>query len=32
MEKTRDLFKKIRDIKGKMGTINFRNSSDLTEA
>ena len=32
MEKTRDLFKKIRDIKGKMGTINFRNSIDLTEA
>ena len=32
MGKTRDLFKKIRDIKGKMGTINFRNSIDLTEA
>ena len=32
MEKTRDLFKKIRDIKGKMGTINVRNSIDLTEA
>ena len=36
MEKTRDLFKKIRDIKGtshaKMGTIKDRNSMDLTEA
>ena len=36
MEKTRDLFKKIRDTKGtfhaKMGTINDRNSMDLTEA
>ena len=34
--KTRDLFKKIRDIKGtfhsKMGTIKERNSIDLTEA
>ena len=34
--KTRDLFKKIRDIKGifqaKMGTIKDRNSMDLTEA
>ena len=36
MEKTRDLFKKIRDTKGtfhaKMGTIWDRNSMDLTEA
>ena len=36
MGKTRDLFKKIRDTKGtfhaKMGTINDRNSRDLTEA
>ena len=36
MGKTRDLFKKIRDTKGtfhaKMGTINDRNSMDLTEA
>ena len=36
MEKTRDLFKKIRDIKGtfhaKMGFIKDRNSMDLTEA
>ena len=36
MGKTRDLFKKIRDIKGtfhaKMGTIKDRNGSDLTEA
>ena len=36
MEKTRDLFKKIRDIKGtfhaKMGTIKDRNGTDLTEA
>ena len=36
MEKTRDLFKKIRDIKGtfhaKMGAIKDRNSKDLTEA
>ena len=35
MEKTRDLFKKIRDTKGtchaKMGTKD-RNSMDLTEA
>ena len=35
MEKTRDLFKKIRDTKGtfhaKMGTIKDRNSMDLTE-
>ena len=36
MGKTRDLFKKIRDIKGtfhaKMGMIKDRNSKDLTEA
>ena len=36
MEKTRDLFKKIRDIKGtfhaKMGSIKDRNGLDLTEA
>ena len=36
MEKTRDLFKKIRDAKGtfhtKMGTIKDRNSVDVTEA
>ena len=36
MEKTRDLFKKIRDMKGtfhaKMGTIKDRNGMDLTEA
>ena len=36
MGKTRDLFKKIRDIKGtfhaKMGTIKDRNIMDLTEA
>ena len=36
MEKTRDLFKKIRDTKGtfhaKMGTIKDRNGMDLTEA
>ena len=35
MGKTRDLFKKIRDIKGafhvKMGTIKGRNGMDLTE-
>ena len=35
MEKTRDLFKKIRDTKGtfhaKIGTIKGRNSMDLTE-
>ena len=34
--KTRDLFKKIGDIKGtfhaRMGTIKDRNSNDLTEA
>ena len=36
MQKTTDLFKKIRDTKGtfhaKMGTIKDRNSMDLTEA
>ena len=36
MRKTRDLFKKIRDVKGrfhaKMGTIKDRNGMDLTEA
>ena len=36
MGKTRELFKINRDIKGnfqaKMGTINGRNSMDLTEA
>ena len=36
MGKTRDLFKKIRDIKGtfhaKMGTIEDRSGMDLTEA
>ena len=36
MEKTRDLFKKIRDTRGlfhaKMGTIKGRNGRDLTEA
>ena len=36
MGKTRDLFKKIKDIKGtfhaKMGTIKERNGMDLTEA
>ena len=36
MGKTRDLFKKIRDIKGtfqaKMGSIKERNDMDLTEA
>ena len=35
MGKTRNLFKKIGDIKGtfhaKMGTIKDRNSTDLTE-
>ena len=35
MGKTRDLFEKIGDTKGtfhaKMGTINDRNSKDLTE-
>ena len=36
MRKTRDLFRKIGDIKGtfhaRMGTIKDRNSKDLTEA
>jgi len=36
MGKTRDLFKKIRDIKGifhaKMGSIKDRNGMDLIEA
>ena len=36
MRKTRDLFKKIRVIKGtfhaRMDTINDRNGKDLTEA
>ena len=36
MEKTRELFKKIRDTKGtfheKMSTIKDRNGMDLTEA
>ena len=36
MRKTRDLFKKTRDIKGtfhaKMGSIKDRNGMDLTEA
>ena len=36
MGKTRDLFKKIRDIKGtfhaKLGTIKDRNCMNLTEA
>ena len=36
MEKTRDLFKKIRETKGtfhaKMGSIKDRNGMDLTEA
>ena len=36
MEKTRGLFKKIRDTKGtfhaKMGSIKYRNGMDLTEA
>ena len=35
MGKTRDIFKKIRDIKGifhaKMGSIKDRNGMDLTE-
>ena len=35
MAKTRDLFKKMRDIKGtfhaKMGSIKDRNGMDLTE-
>ena len=36
MGKTRDLFKKIRDIKGifhaRMGTIKDKNGKDITEA
>ena len=36
MGKTRDVFKKIRDVKGtihaKMGTVKDRNCMDLTEA
>ena len=36
MEKTRDLFKRIRDTKGtfhaKMGSIKDRNGRDLIEA
>ena len=36
MGKTRDLFKKVRDIKGavhaKMGTIKDRKDMDLTES
>ena len=36
MGKTRDLFRKIRDIKGKfqakMGSVKDRNGVDLTEA
>ena len=36
IEKTSDLFKKMRDTKGtfyaKMGTIKDRNGMDLTEA
>ena len=36
MEKSRDVFKKIRDTKGtfhaKMGSIKDRNGMDLTEA
>ena len=36
MDKTRDLFEKIRDTKGtfraKMGSIKDRNGMDLTEA
>ena len=36
MEKTREFFKKLRDIKGifhaKMGSIKDRSSMDLTEA
>ena len=36
MGKTRDLFKKIGDIKGtfhaRMGIIKYRNGKDLTEA
>ena len=36
MGKTRDLFNKIRDIKGtfhgRMGTVKDRNGNDLTES
>ena len=32
MGKTIDLFKKIRDTKGKMSSIKGRNGMDLTEA
>ena len=36
MQKTRDLFKKIKDMKGtfhaKMDSIKYRNGMDLTEA
>ena len=36
MDKTRDLFKKVRDTNGtfhaQMGTIKNRNGNDLTEA
>ena len=36
MEKTRDLFKKIRDTKvifhAKVGSIKYKNCMDLTEA
>ena len=36
MEKTRDLFKKIRDTKGtfhaKMGAIKYKNGMNMTEA
>ena len=36
MRKTRDIFKKIRDLKGtfyaKMGTVKDRNGMNLTEA
>ena len=36
MRKTRELFKKIRNIKGlfhaRMGTVKDRNGKDLTEA
>ena len=36
MQKTRDLFKKIRDTKGmfhaKMGTVKEKSDMDLTEA
>ena len=32
MGKTRDLFKKIRDTKAKMGKIKDRSGKDLTKA